>query len=196
MSTTPLKRKGEPYTCAVCGRTAIRTAWNQKYCCDCAKKKYAEQQAGYRAERAAQRAATAAPTPPKPRGPRGAYDRKRLFNPPTFACTICGAEVVRRSAAQRYCESCRAEVRLRTCRRANRKYYHGQRDTQHGDHAAASVTLSAEGKSINRIAAEARAFGMSYGQYLGALTAGTIMWELRDRGRENWREILASITVK
>lgn len=124
----------------------------------------------------------------------------------TFVCECCGKEGKKNNATQRYCN---AECRKRVDKEKRRRY----RQEREADKRAAAVMeerrerhatkpdarlreLSLEGKSLARVDAEARAFGLSYGQYTAAIRSGGIIQLLRSRGITNWREILQNIEIK
>ena len=52
------------------------------------------------------------------------------------------------------------------------------------------------GKSLARVDAEARAFGLSYGQYTAAVRSGGIIPLLKNKGIRHYRKILREIEVR
>ena len=90
-------------------------------------------------------------------------------------CKECGIEVPRKANSQRYCEACATEKKRKKyiskyVPKEGAKYGHGQ----------GGWTL--KGKSLSEIALEARALGMSYGEYVNACSAGKMSDILRARG--------------
>lgn len=107
-------------------------------------------------------------------------------------CAICGAKVEKRSATQILCGSaeCKKE-HLRRQRReqnymrniyAERKKPAPEQTPPPRKLRASSELFELSGKSLNRVALEAKVVGMSYGKYCVACSAGRIEHELAKLG--------------
>lgn len=124
---------------------------------------------------------------------------------PMFRCERCGKQLLRKSSNQKYCADCGP-----IAKKENAKAYYQRRKAEEGQtprpvvpggrklrhdppKPSTYVPTTAEilrgsvfdltGKSLNRIAREAHALSMSYGEYVSRVQAGTIRSFLRqERG--------------
>lgn len=94
----------------------------------------------------------------------------------TIKCLVCGCEIVA-APNRKYCPEC-AEERIKKQRKLGRERAAQRRR----ESAAAEKTKNArdklftlEGKSLSEVALEAKALGMTYGQYVNACSVGTII---------------------
>ena len=121
---------------------------------------------------------------------------------PLFKCERCGKEILRRTKLQRYCSECGPIAKIENAKayRARRKAEQdsvarptvpGGRKLKHEPpKPSAYVPTTAEslrgsvfdlsGKSLNRLAREAHALSLSYGEYVSRVQAGTIRAFLRN----------------
>jgi len=125
-----------------------------------------------------------------------------------FKCAACGRDTERRSANQKYCQGCAYFIHVkqtidaqRLARQkkeadAARIKKEASKAEERRKKAERLVTLTLEGKSLRRIAAEAKAFGLSYGQYSAAISSGGIRQLLRHRGITNPEAVLRGIKIK
>ena len=98
-------------------------------------------------------------------------------------CVSCGRRIARTAPNRKYCRAC-AEKAKRAGRRGR---------------LSARRLLSwrdLRGKSLARVDAEAKAFGLSYGQYTAAVYSGGIDALLRSRGFTDPAEVLRGVKVK
>lgn len=98
-------------------------------------------------------------------------------------CVNCGRRVLRTAPNRKYCRSC-AEKMYRSGRK---KGLSAQRLQNWRD---------LKGKSLARVDAEARAFGLSYGQYTAAVYSGGIDSLLRSRGFNDPGAVLKEIKIR
>lgn len=94
----------------------------------------------------------------------------------TLICKECGAEVVRNSIAQKYCREC-----------ASKKRYQSKPKKKTAENVEAPERIrrsywDLSGKSMEDIALEARALGMSYGKYAAACANCSIINEIISAG--------------
>lgn len=73
-------------------------------------------------------------------------------------CTRCGRTVMARSWATKYCGPCAREVRLEASRQFRKRQ-------------AAQIGRKAPARSVKEVNVEARAHGMSYGQWVAQMEA-------------------------
>lgn len=88
-------------------------------------------------------------------------------------CKECGIEVPRKSNRQKYCEACAAKKK-----KCPSKYVPKEGATYGNGYG----TWDLRGKSLSEIALEARALGMSYGEYVNACNSGSMKAILLQRG--------------
>lgn len=93
----------------------------------------------------------------------------------TIKCSCCGQEIVA-APNRKYCPYC-AHERIKQ----QRKQGHERAVQRKKEKAAAEKTkntrdklFALEGKSLSEVALEAKALGMTYGQYVNACSVGTI----------------------
>lgn len=101
-------------------------------------------------------------------------------------CAKCGAAVERIAPNQKYCSLCGRGKRKKTRGKTGRRSL-AERLADHRD-------LS--GKSLRRVDAEAKAFGLSYGQYTAAVYSGGIDALLKSRGIEDPAGILRNVAER
>lgn len=120
-------------------------------------------------------------------------------------CQICGKRTERSSNNQKYCPECskvawkslylerqKAAAKLREdAKKASPPPCPRKKKT-----AKLPDWCNLEGKSLARVDAEAKAFGLSYGQYTAAVASGSIDQLLKMKGIKNPRKILSKIEVK
>lgn len=107
--------------------------------------------------------------------------------PVIIACEGCGERIIRSCPSQRFCPDC-----ARKRHKANQKRYKMLDKTLYTEPAAPQTVpskvppemegWSTKGKSLALVDAEAKEFGMSYGQYMAAIQGGTIERILTARG--------------
>ena len=98
----------------------------------------------------------------------------------TLICVVCGAVTTRSGGRQKYCPACR------DMRAAYRK---------RGAKPPEECTIySLSGKSLARVAAEAKALGLNYGEYSTLVNERCAERWCRDRGI-NSRQVFAEIRV-
>ena len=96
-------------------------------------------------------------------------------------CPRCGRAVERTAPNQIYCSNC---SRMKKRPSGKKKKSLQERLCDHRD---------LRGKSLARVDAEAKAFGLSYGQYTAAVYSGGIDALLKSRGIENPEAILRGL---
>lgn len=96
-----------------------------------------------------------------------------------FFCKECGIEVPRKANSQRYCEACAAEKKRQQQRKKYVSKYVPKEGATYGN---GHGTWDLRGKSLSEIALEARALGMSYGEYVNACNSGSMKAILLQRG--------------
>ncbi len=101
-------------------------------------------------------------------------------------CAKCGRAVERTAPNQKYC-SCCGRGKKSYARGKGRRKSMAERLLDHRD---------LRGKSLNRVDAEARAFGLSYGQYTAAVYSGGIDALLRSKGIEDPAAILRNVVAR
>ena len=115
-------------------------------------------------------------------------------------CELCNAEVLRTGKSQRYCPECakkKIKQRQREESLANKKPLRVQSGLVPD---LAPRAWSLKGKDSTQVIVEARALGLSYGQYSAACASGTIERVLADMGirdglkrvRKAWKEHVAN----
>lgn len=118
-----------------------------------------------------------------------------------LTCKMCGVVVQRLNPHQCFCHDCSvARSRMSPEKR------HALDDVIGHIRASAPrpepkpieaiVTFDVKGKSIERLNAEARAFGMTYGRYVAACENGTIKAKLKVEGVTDPEQVLRGINTK
>lgn len=116
-------------------------------------------------------------------------------------CAECGREIVRSTPKHKYCGECACIRMRRAAKAANER----KRDALRAEKKAAAEAeaqkdvlhvLTLAGKTANRITAEARAFGMTYGTYSAAVRDGSIDKILKAKGFADPEAILREVTIK
>ncbi len=98
-------------------------------------------------------------------------------------CVSCGRRVVKTAPNRKYCRAC-AEKAKRSGRKRKLST------------ARLLSWQDLRGKSLARVDAEAKAFGLSYGQYTAAVYSGGIDALLRSRGFSDPAEVLRGVRVR
>ncbi|MBE7016658.1 MAG: hypothetical protein E7420_00670 [Ruminococcaceae bacterium] len=96
-------------------------------------------------------------------------------------CARCGKAVERTAPNQKYCPNC---SRARKRPAGKKRKSPSERLCDHRD---------LRGKSLARVDAEAKAFGLSYGQYTAAVYSGGIDALLKSRGYDDPAAVLRDI---
>lgn len=110
-------------------------------------------------------------------------------------CQICGKKTERSSNNQKYCPEC-SKVAWKSLYLERQKAAAKLREEAKKKAAKLPDWCNLEGKSLARVDAEAKAFGLSYGQYTAAVASGSIDQLLKMKGIKNPRKILSQIEVK
>lgn len=118
-----------------------------------------------------------------------------------LTCKMCGVVVQRLNPHQCFCHDCSVARR-----RMSPEKRHALDDVIGHIRASASrpepkpieaiITFEVKGKSIERLNAEARAFGMTYGRYVAACENGTIQAKLKVEGVTDPEQVLRGINTK
>lgn len=161
--------------CEECGKTVMIPArrTTQKVCRDCNmarnNRRATERTARIRAERA-----------------------KKA--PELFTCPACGEVVERKTSNKKYCTDCAAKrQKMTVTQRQQMDLLLGVTKLKRPTTSEALATFDPKGKSIERLNAEARAFGMTYGQYVAACENGTIKSKLKVEGVTDPEQVLRDI---
>ena len=104
----------------------------------------------------------------------------------SIQCAMCGAETPRRSPNQKYCPVCARKRGDYRPRASGRKKRSG---------TAKEDISSLAGKSLSRVAAEAAALGLQYGEYTVLVKEGMIERWCRERGVD-WRKAFEKIKTR
>lgn len=99
-------------------------------------------------------------------------------------CARCGCAVERSAPNQKYCSNC-SRMKKRPAKKKKKSLQ--ERLCDHRD---------LHGKSLARVDAEAKAFGLSYGQYTAAVYSGGIDALLKSRGFEDPAAVLRGINTR
>ena len=100
-------------------------------------------------------------------------------------CHCCGAKTPRTSPNRKYCSECAEKISKSPIRKKKSKASERLLDWH-----------DLRGKSLRRVDAEAKAFGLSYGQYTAAVYSGGIDALLRSRGCRDPRAVLMGVKVR
>lgn len=156
------KRLGEPVSCMDCKSSFLRTSMSQKRCPACAKEaKRASVREWCRTHRA-----------------KEGYASGSAIGT-LIQCAVCGAEIEKRSARQKYCAECSIEANRARTREKDRERDAKKRRREY--EAAGAWPAKTEGKSLAQVNAEARALGLTYGKYQALILSGGL--EAFERGR-------------
>jgi len=98
-------------------------------------------------------------------------------------CAICGRRVVKTSPNRKYCRSCAEKAK-----RGGKK--------RKLSTARLLSWRDLRGKSLARVDAEAKAFGLSYGQYTAAVYSCGIDALLRSRGITDPAQVLRGVRLR
>lgn len=114
-------------------------------------------------------------------------------------CQLCGVEMEITNRNQKHCAVCRNAA----------KGIVEKRSTSTGNREKAKAALSVlsaggikwdefdlTGKSLARVDAEAKLFGMSYGQYTAAVRGGSIKQILKYKGIKNPKKMLRELKTR
>ena len=113
-------------------------------------------------------------------------------------CEECGREIVRNSPKHKYCGECayervkRGNKEIRERKKREKQVALAKEKSQ--EDMLCVLTLA--GKTANRITAEARAFGMTYGTYSAAVRDGSIDKILKAKGFDDPEAILREVSIK
>lgn len=113
-------------------------------------------------------------------------------------CEECGIEMERTSPKHKYCKVCayervkRGNKEIRERKKREREAALAKEKSQ--EDMLCVLTLA--GKTANRITAEARAFGMTYGTYSAAVRDGSIDKILKAKGISDPEAILREVSIK
>jgi hypothetical protein len=103
-----------------------------------------------------------------------------------FRCARCGKQALKRTYNQKYCLDCASKANLERTKRWKEKHPEEcrggkqpeprgpERGNQAVDRTEAGASLSLKGKTADRVSAEARALGLSYGKYSALVLGGGI----------------------
>ena len=110
-------------------------------------------------------------------------------------CAECGRIIERNAPSQKFCKECAASRRYQKskARRAQKRI---EAALKQEEDPALLNTLTTKGKSVPRIIAEARAFGMTYGTYTAAIRDGSIERVLRAKGFADPEAVLRGLDIK
>lgn len=143
--------------CAACGKRVERKAQAQKFCEECRNAIY----------------------------PALAKEKPAAIR----LCKDCGQVIPDPTPRQLYCAKCREEheelyqERQRERKRQKQKFKSSEsKRSLPTAHELAARDWSLRGKSADRVTIEARALGLSYGQYVAFVSNGSIDSRLRDMG--------------
>ncbi|MBQ8264145.1 MAG: hypothetical protein IJY96_05145 [Oscillospiraceae bacterium] len=177
--------------CACCGKAFESTGHGRKYCDKCrTMSQSARERLVYRRQLA------------EVAGSGKTGKKKRVMPVRPFVCTICGKEGM--GKGNKYCPDCAGTAKqenMRTKyekRRANEKAAEREERKRLREPSAEQLLdwHDLSGKSLARVDAEAKAFGLSYGQYTSAVRCGSIDQLLRSRGIADPAAVLREIKVK
>jgi len=174
--------------CSACGNVTPRKAARQKYCPGCAKTVGAEKNRQKAHER--YMVAKAAGT---------LKQGKKLGHEGTRYCANCGKQIENAKSNRTYCANCAGKEKdLQQAdkrQRAKAPEPLPKKDYAFLTPSAAPPEWSLKGKSADQVEAEARALGLSYGQYSAYCSSGLIVRYCRERGvdgiataKKAWRE--------
>lgn len=104
--------------------------------------------------------------------------------PQYIDCAICGRRVPRTSPNRKYCRAC-----------ADKMHRSGRKRRGLSDQCL-NNWRDLRGKSLARVDAEAKAFGLSYGQYTAAVYSGGIDTLLRSRGFNDPGGVLKGLRIR
>ena len=100
-------------------------------------------------------------------------------------CHCCGEKTPRTSPNRKYCSRCAEKIAKSPTRKRRSKSAERLLDWR-----------DLRGKSLNRVDAEAKAFGLSYGQYTAAVYSGGIDALLRSRGFIDPKAVLMGVKAR
>lgn len=113
-------------------------------------------------------------------------------------CAMCGIEMERTSPKHKYCKVCAYE-RVKRSAKAAKEREKREREValvKEKSQEDMLCVLTLAGKTANRITAEARAFGMTYGTYSAAVRDGSIDKILKAKGFTDPEAILREVSIK
>ncbi len=117
--------------------------------------------------------------------------------PELFTCPACGEVAERKTPNKKYCTDCAAKrQKMTVTQRQQMDLLLGVTKLKRPTTSEALATFDPKGKSIERLNAEARAFGMTYGQYVAAVACGSIVHVVESKGIKDWQAVLRSIYIK
>lgn len=114
-------------------------------------------------------------------------------------CQLCGAEIEITNRNQKYCATCR-----NAAKGIVEKDYKARKRKEKAKTAHCALTAGGikwdefdlTGKSLARVDAEAKLFGMSYGQYTAAVRGGSIKQVLKHKGIKNPKKMLRELKTR
>lgn len=172
-----MSQKMMALVCEECGKTVMIPAarTTQKVCRDCNivrnNRRSKERDARLREERA-----------------------KRA--PKMFTCPMCGEVTERKTTNKKYCTECAAKrLKMTAAQRQQLDMLLGISKVKRPTKSEEFTTFDTAGKSIERLNAEARAFGMNYGRYVAACHSGSIHQILKAEGVKEPEQILREIPI-
>ena len=159
-------------TCAICNASLEDFTAARKYCRTCAKARdltrARERQRRITAEKKAARQETA---------PR--------------KCAICKTQITAPERVQKYCKACAPGVK----RAQMLERYYEQKEESAAKEKFKSPSRK-NPKSLSRLAAEAAAVGLTYGQYTSSINAGTLAQVLVNRGVIDYEKRIATVKIR
>lgn len=112
-------------------------------------------------------------------------------------CAACGAIFERESNSRKYCDECqKRSSQWRTERNKERRAAREQAIQEAIKGRIRYDDFDLSGKSLARVDAEAKLFGMSYGQYTAAVRGGGIHQILKHKGIRNPKKMLRELEVR
>ncbi len=161
----------EYFNCLYCGKPAVRNSPRQIYCPRCR----AEREREYKRETARKKAA----------------ERRKAMVPldaPTIRCAECGGLTLG-GHNRKYCPTCakkRARERMEAANAGRYRYTPNKKPQAEEKHYTrprrTGLLFDLGGKDLAEVALEAKALGMSYGEYTSACFGGTIEKKLAMQG--------------
>lgn len=116
--------------------------------------------------------------------------------PKMFTCPMCGEVTERKTTNKKYCTECAAKrLKMTVAQRQQLDMLLGISKVKRPGISEELATFDPKGKSIERLNAEARAFRLTYGQYVAACHCGSIHQILKAEGVKEPEQILREIPI-
>lgn len=116
--------------------------------------------------------------------------------PKMFTCPMCGEVTERKTTNKKYCTECAAKrLKMTAVQRQQLDLLLGATKVKRPTKSEEFTTFDPKGKSLERLNAEARAFGMNYGRYVAACHSGSIVQLVESMGIKDWQAVLRGISI-